>query len=204
MRPLFLGAGLMLAAGGTAVGVYLAVPSGSEEEVSPQAQATATATPSPVLPTVLATPSVTAPQVPAGWLAFSDAVNRVAFQYPEKWSLDPDDGTKHSTRIASFDLSTWGGAFPAGGVAVELMRIPLENAEPRRATATDAVVFGLQGWEFSAPRTEMGGDAAWARVHVFAADSHGFRYLVGGYFAEENPNEAAFLAIVNSLKLIDQ
>jgi len=216
IKPLVAVVGLALAGTGAAAGVYLALPSGSEQEVAQQVQATATVTPSAVAssspitaasatPTGSPTPAQPTPTAtaPAGWITYRD-IKGFTFNYPAGWSIQPDDGSIGLTRIASFDLTNWKGAFPPHGVLVDLARAPLSpqlSAIP--ADSTEAVLGGVTGWTRQIGRGDNGGDADWTVSVSIGADRNGYRYGVSAAFKDDPPDTTQVNEIIKSFAFTD-
>ena len=111
-RPLLGFAGL-IAAGGVAGGVYVALPGGGEEEVL-QSVPTATAAATEA-PTVAPTTAVT--------LTYTDPTYGYSFQYPAKWVLSPAKEGSVVT-LYSYDPSTV--APEAAGMPVPADKLKVE------------------------------------------------------------------------------
>lgn len=210
-----------------ALGVFAACGQAAEEEPTPPPPtATATPTPTPETPiptppsggaggggggTVvpIATPFPTPPPVPTDWVTYSDPDGRFTLRYPPTWFLQ--DGATSKVRppgelttiFYSFDPSIGGTRFPLNSLKVDLIvfaprtgndcRSPLEGATP-------AALGGSAGWErliSFAPSYDASASGV-TRSHLVAAFHDGYCFSLTAYFAQDNPDEATFLQIVNS------
>jgi len=209
-RP-FLAAVAGMAFLGTTVGAYVVASPGGEEEVvqvvetaTPTPEPSATATPVLEEPSPMPSPSEAADDifVPEGGVTYADEVTGVRFSYPKDWVIDPDDGTKGRTRIASWDIANWQTSeYPPGGVLIDIVRIPPDHAGPRPADATDTTLGGARAWERVSPPGPDG--APWARQHIVVADLDDGSYMVLAYFEDPNSDETVLLEVLESFRYSD-
>jgi len=191
----------------TATATTTASPSPSP---SPTPGPEASPTPSPAPPNSPTPIAVTPAPPPEGWVTHIDAVHGFSFAYPANWSIQPDDGTRGSTRVASFDLAGWNGDYPPGSMLVDLLRVALEqgaldnypDGPPEDATA--AVLDGISGWQRVWTDTDPSdGAPPYEQIHSFAVDRNGYRYSISAAFADASPDKTTLVQIVESFRFID-
>ena len=192
------------------------VSCGSDEEDTPNA--TPTATPSPTttlapgggggdLPLTVVPPPHPWPSnqpIPTDWLTYRNTDRPgFSFRYPDTWHMDPDP---QASTIRSWDQTTQQSEplFPTGGIAVQyaaqlLPSDPKELEPPQGSTETK--LAGISGWEIVYTREAGAGD--WNRFHQVWADRNGYRFWLGGYFAQKDADEGILLQMVKSLTLLD-
>jgi hypothetical protein len=109
-RPLLAFAGLM-AAGATAVGVYVAAPGGGEEEAVQQiATPTSSSTPASSAPvpssSTKASPTSSTVPTPAATLTYTDPTYGYSFEYPATWYLVPPKDPGGLVYLYSYSLAS--------------------------------------------------------------------------------------------------
>ena len=226
MKPIILVPLIALALAGGSAGAYLALSSEGSVEEATVAQPTATPSPMPAAeaetptPTPAPTPGsaespggagggeegtvvpiampLASPQpVPDSWPTYTDPEGRITFRYPADW-YDLTDWLGMPS-VASWDQQTWQQrGYPTSAIRVDVTVLPIdEGLAERPPEALDVTLDGKAGWQFGYMFDPSLGPAG---NHVIVVDHGGYRFMLIGWFADENPDETTFLQIADSFE----
>jgi hypothetical protein len=101
--------------------------------------------------------------------------------------------------VASWDQQSWQQRdYPPSAIRVDIVALPVEEGVSERPPqAVDAKLDTNEAWQFGYSFDPALGPA---RNHVVVADNKGYRYILAGWFADDNPHEATFFGIVSSFR----
>jgi hypothetical protein len=156
------------------------------------------------------TPFPTPPPVAADWVTHSQPASERSpafdFSYPASWVMQGGEttgpGVGVSITLWSWDPNTWSRPyFPPNSIKVGLSAAPediLSYCEPRGAAP--ATVAGIEGWQIVYSYDDPSKSNGVTRAHEVGVLHNGYCFVIGGNFAQENPDETTFLQIANSFR----
>lgn len=213
-KPLLAFAGL-IAAAGTAAGVYVALPGGGEEEVvrqlptpTPEVGATVVATQAP---TPVVTPVPSSPAIPDDWQGYVDPGGLFTIQYPPTWFQSTGQ-----SQFSSVDLSTLTSTRrPDEALVVEVVHyeaigssgcggalsVDSKSGEGVPEPGATAATLGeLPAWQIVRVEGDSAIEGNLTRIQSISVIYKGYCFLVAAYFTQTNPDIASFLQIASTFQ----
>ena len=164
------------------------------------------------------TPFPSPEPVPADWATYADPQGRFTLRYPPTWELEtagakpPSGGLGISVvSFFSYDRGAWTQPyFPPNSVKVEVHAVSLDADVAKcgdpEVSSSPSLLGGAPAWETltvydtAADYPGLPDESKLSRFHQVAADHDGYRFCLVALFAGADPDETAFLQIVDSFK----